>query len=91
MQNLTDEPELSNEKKAACRLAACHRLDNAKTLLNTIIILLSRGEDNTELFQEAFKQLESAERLATLGATYVHKPSPVSVTNSIRRDDLSEI
>jgi len=79
MQNLTDEPELSKFEKDACRLAACHRLDNAKTLLNSIIILLSRREDNPELFQEAFKQLESAKRLATLGATYVHKPSPVFV------------
>jgi hypothetical protein len=76
MQNLTDEPEMTNEKKASCRLAACHRLDNAKTLFNSIISLLAKGEVNPELFSTAIKQLESAERLATLGATFVHRPSP---------------
>lgn len=76
MQNLTDEPELSTEAKAQCRLAALHQLDNAKTLFNSIISLLAKGEVNPELFSTAFKQLESAERLATLGALIVHKPSP---------------
>tara|TARA_B110000503_G_C6810375_1_gene274772 strand:- start:291 stop:518 length:228 start_codon:yes stop_codon:yes gene_type:complete len=67
LKNLTDEPEMTTEAKAQCRLAALHQLDNVSHKIKAISVLLGRGDYNPILFSYIQTALASAERLAQLG------------------------
>ena len=67
LKNLTDEPEMTTEAKAQCRLAALHQLDNVSHKIKTISVLLGRGVYSPILFGYIQTSLASAERLAQLG------------------------
>ena len=67
LKNLTDEPEMTTETKAQCRLAALHQLDNVSHKIKAMSVLIGRGDYNLILFSYILTSLVSAERLAQLG------------------------
>lgn len=64
LKNLTDEPEMTTEAKAQCRLAALHQLDNVRSDIRALV----------DLFGHEAVSWPGHEATTTLSCSAIFKP-----------------